>query len=105
MRKKEMVLRRWEILVRLVQNPQEKLAWVTMVLTLKGKGDFGVLGFSRWRGRYAQQYAVCCLARLPAQVQSGTGNKDGYPGGQYGSTYSRACKQASLPSVLDIYKA
>ena len=43
-RKKEPVRRRWELLVRLVQQkfedgtPPEELVWATMVLILKGKG-------------------------------------------------------------------
>ena len=49
--------------------------------------------------------AGCRLARRPARVQIGTGNRYSYPGGQSGSTYVCDCTQASLPSVLDIQKA
>ena len=60
--KKDPVRRTWDLLERLLHQAfgdgtlPEDLAWATMILTQKGRGEFWVLGLSRWRVRYAKQW-------------------------------------------------
>ena len=69
MRKKEPVMRQWELLVILVQqtfgdgNPLEELARATMVLIQKGKGYFWSIGIFEVTWKVCTAVANCRLKR------------------------------------------
>ena len=91
--------RRWEILVRLIQrtfrygNPPEELAWATMVLILKGKGEFRGIGLVKvvWK---------VCAAVVNCRLERGVVLNDDLHGFRVGQVTGTARLEAKLSQQL-----
>ena len=68
--KKEMMSRRWDLLVRLLHctfgymNPSEELAWATMILILKGKDGVWGIGIVEVAWKVCAAVSNCRLKQV-----------------------------------------
>ena len=98
-RKQEPVSRMWELLVRLVHrtfgdgNPPEELAWATMVLTLKGKGDFWDIGI-------VEVARKVCKVVVNFQLKRGLSLHDNLHGFRVGHGTGKATLEANMDQKL-----
>ena len=98
-RKKDLSRRRWEILVRLVQRtfgggtPPKELAWETMVLIPKGKGEF-------WGIELVEVAWKVCAAVVNCRLKRGVVLHDALHGFGEGRGTGRATLESKLTQQL-----